>query len=180
MPTLKTARARHLRKQFTDAENILWFYLRNRRFSDLKFRRQYPAGSYFIDFYCPRLKLEIEVDGGQHYSSEGERHDRKRNSFLKSKGIILFRYSNHEVIKNTKSVIEDILNKIKIINSSPYPLLREEREGYGGFALLREEREGYGDFSLYKEKRKRSGASIYVSSFETDIQITNDFKDKEA
>jgi very-short-patch-repair endonuclease len=167
MSTFKTARARNLRKQFSDAENIIWFYLRNRRFHDLKFRRQYSIGQYFIDFYCPQLKLGIEVDGGQHYSLEGELHDRKRNSFLKSKGITLFRYSNHEVIKNTKNVIEDMLNRIKIINSSPYPLLFEERDCCG-------------DYSLYKEKRKLSGDLIHVSSFDNDRRLTNNAKDKEA
>ena len=50
-----------------------------------KFFRQYGVGSYIVDFYCPLLKIVIEVDGGQHYSEEGIAYDRQREEFLKNK-----------------------------------------------------------------------------------------------
>jgi very-short-patch-repair endonuclease len=157
MPTLKTARARNLRKQFTDAENILWFYLRNRRFLDLKFRRQYSAGSYFIDFYCPHLKLGIEIDGGQHFTPDGKKYDRKRSKYITGMQITIVRYTNHDIIKNIKSVLDDLTEKIKERYSSPYPLLREERGGYGGVSLFKEKRDDYGDVPLLREERDDYG-----------------------
>ena len=59
-------RARALRKTQTDAENLLWHHLRDRRLLDLKFRRQRPIGKYIADFACLEVGLVIELDGGQH------------------------------------------------------------------------------------------------------------------
>jgi len=59
-------RARDLRKNQTDAEILLWRYLRNRQFSGYKFRRQQALGPYFVDFICFEKKLIIELDGGHH------------------------------------------------------------------------------------------------------------------
>src|SRR5437868_4615459 len=56
-------RARYLRKSATDCERILWRHLRNRKFAAYKFRRQHPLDPYVLDFYCPALKLAIELDG---------------------------------------------------------------------------------------------------------------------
>src|ERR1044071_1756759 len=58
--------ARQLREKSTDAERRLWRLLRDRRFADFKFRRQYPCGIYFLDFYCVEAKLAVELDGGGH------------------------------------------------------------------------------------------------------------------
>jgi very-short-patch-repair endonuclease len=59
-------RARLLRKKATEPERILWRRLRNRKFAGYKFRRQHPFDDYILDFYCPRAKLAIELDGGGH------------------------------------------------------------------------------------------------------------------
>jgi very-short-patch-repair endonuclease len=56
--------ARELRRNQTDAEQLLWGLLRDRRFAGKKFRRQHPVGRYILDFYCHELKLAIELDGG--------------------------------------------------------------------------------------------------------------------
>jgi len=58
--------ARQLREKSTDAEKRLWRLLRDRRFSEFKFRRQYACGGYFLDFYCATAKLAVELDGGGH------------------------------------------------------------------------------------------------------------------
>ena len=57
-------RRRELRKNQTDVERLLWKQIRNKNFFGLKFFRQYSVGAYIVDFYCPKLKLAIELDGG--------------------------------------------------------------------------------------------------------------------
>jgi very-short-patch-repair endonuclease len=63
--------SRSLRSNMTDAERLLWSKIRWKQFKGVQFYRQKIIGNYIADFYCPKLKLVIEVDGGQHYSAEG-------------------------------------------------------------------------------------------------------------
>ncbi len=104
---------RELRKNQTETEKIIWDKLRNRRFLNLKFRRQYGIGNYIADFYCSSLKLVIELDGGQHFTEEGLEYDKIREEFMKSLGIITLRFNNNEVLNN----IEEILMKIETFTS---------------------------------------------------------------
>jgi very-short-patch-repair endonuclease len=69
--TFKTARARRLRRDGTDVERRLWYRLRNAQIDGASFRRQHPAGNYILDFYCPALRLAIELDGGQQQRRQG-------------------------------------------------------------------------------------------------------------
>src|SRR6266850_1379197 len=64
-------RARHLRRNATRYERILWRHLRNRKFDNWKFRRQHPVDRYILDFYCPEARIAIELDGGGH-NDEGQ------------------------------------------------------------------------------------------------------------
>jgi very-short-patch-repair endonuclease len=89
--------ARKLRKQSTDAEKRLWRLLRDRRFTEFKFRRQYACGIYFLDFYCPVAKLAVELDGGGHGFPDQRTHDEKRNQFLAAQGIKTLRFWNHQM-----------------------------------------------------------------------------------
>ena len=89
--------ARQLREKSTDAEKHLWRLLRDRRFSEFKFRRQYACGSYFLDFYCATAKLAVELDGGGHGFPDQLTKDEKRNEFLASKGIQVLRFWNHQM-----------------------------------------------------------------------------------
>ena len=57
-------KARHLRKNMTDAERHLWLKLRGKQLAGRKFRRQAPIGPYIVDFVCFERKLVIELDGG--------------------------------------------------------------------------------------------------------------------
>jgi len=50
----------------TAAERRIWTRLRAHRLQGLSFRRQFPIGSYIVDFICPEARLIIEIDGGQH------------------------------------------------------------------------------------------------------------------
>lgn len=96
--------SRHLRKESTDAEKRLWRLLRDRRFSEFKFRRQYPCGAYFLDFYCVAAKLAVELDGGGHGFPEQRTKDESRNQFLAGKEIKVLRFWNHQLRGELESV----------------------------------------------------------------------------
>jgi len=89
--------ARHLRKESTESEKRLWRLLRDRRFSELKFRRQYACGPYFLDFYCTLAQLAVELDGGHHGFPDERARDEQRNRFLAAKDIKLLRFWNHQL-----------------------------------------------------------------------------------
>src|SRR5712672_3400947 len=99
-------RARYLRKNATDCERILWRHLRNRKFSAYKFRRQHPLDPYVLDFYCPALKLAIELDGSGHDSPLRETRDRTREKLLAEQGIAVLRFWNHQVREELESVLD--------------------------------------------------------------------------
>ncbi len=95
----------------TEAESLLWSKLRNRQFHNLKFRRQFGIGEYVADFYCPEIKLVIELDGSQHYTDEGLAYDKIRTEFMECMNIRVARFSNLEVLRNIDGVLlalEDI------------------------------------------------------------------------
>ncbi len=99
---------RACRKNQTEAERLLWRQLRAKRFLNLKFFRQYGIGEYIADFYCPAKKLVIEVDGSQHYTPEGLNYDQIRESFMKSMGITMLRFSDLAIIRHMEGVLEQI------------------------------------------------------------------------
>lgn len=89
--------ARRLRAQSTDAERRLWRLLRGRHFEGFKFRRQYPTGIYFLDFFCVEARLAVELDGGGHGFPGQRQQDTERESFLASQGIKTLRFWNHQL-----------------------------------------------------------------------------------
>ena len=103
--------ARKLRQDATDPEALMWACLRGRRMNKRKFRRQHPVEPYVLDFYCADLKLSIELDGGQHNTAEGKRHDKSREAFLRSQGIETLRFTNDEMMRHTDSVMNVIWNR---------------------------------------------------------------------
>jgi type I restriction enzyme M protein len=100
--------ARKLRKERTPAEDALWELLRNRQLADLKFRRQHQIGDYIVDFFCAEHGLVVELDGEPHETSKRQKHDEKRDKYLKSLGHIVLRFENKLVFEDT----ENLLNKI--------------------------------------------------------------------
>jgi adenine-specific DNA-methyltransferase len=84
----------------------------------MKFFRQYSTGPYILDFYCAKLKLAIELDGGQHTHEDNLEYDAERSAYLKSQGIDVIRFWNHEVLQDTDSVLAMIAQKI----TPPSPL----------------------------------------------------------
>jgi very-short-patch-repair endonuclease len=101
-----TNKARSLRKNQTDAEQLLWKQLRNRNISNHKFRRQFPIDPYIADFACLELKLIIELDGGHHANQI--HYDDQRSLFLEQRGFKVIRFWNNDVIDNTAGVIDAI------------------------------------------------------------------------
>src|SRR5215213_8782374 len=103
---LRTATARRLRRNQTDAERTLWFRLRDRRLGGLKFRRQVPIDHYVVDFCCESARLIVELDGGQH--AEQVEKDKARAAALEARGYLVLRFWNNEVLQNTHGVLEVI------------------------------------------------------------------------
>ncbi|AQG81729.1 hypothetical protein AWR27_21950 [Spirosoma montaniterrae] len=99
---------RELRKQLTDAEAILWSYLRSNQLGGRKFRRQHSVGSYVLDFYCTAERLAIEVDGSVHQQPENLLHDQERDDALANLGIRTIRIKNDEVEADISSVLQRI------------------------------------------------------------------------
>ena len=97
--------ARCLRRSMTDAERRLWFHLRNRSFSDWKFRRQHPVGPYIADFACLCAGVVVEVDGGQHLESA---QDDVRTRYLHGRGLLVLRFWNDDVLLRTELVLATI------------------------------------------------------------------------
>ena len=105
--------ARELRKNMTDAEKRLWAKIRMRQMGGYQFYRQRAIGNYIVDFYCPKAKLVLEVDGGQHYSDEQIEIDRKRSSHLNRLGFKVMRFTNLDVLNNIDVVLDEIYRYLK-------------------------------------------------------------------
>ena len=104
-PKLTIRRARDLRRRLTLPEVILWTALRRSRLGGLRFRRQHPIGPYIVDFFCPALRLAIEVDGQAHEHPDSLRHDRRCTEWLNREGVEVFRISARAVLENLDGVL---------------------------------------------------------------------------
>ena len=114
---LKTANARRLRLNATNAELRLWNRLRSRSIEGNKFVRQEPIGPYVVDFLCREKRLIIEIDGGQHSENE---QDRVRDQWLTKHNYRLMRIWNNDVMSNMDGVLEAIAAAIRVENP-PHP-----------------------------------------------------------
>jgi very-short-patch-repair endonuclease len=90
----------------------LWQKLRNRQVG-VDFRRQHPAGPFVLDFYCPSLRLAIELDGSQHAEVGNEAVDRERDRWLAERGVTVMRFWNSDVAQNLTGVLEVIAAKVE-------------------------------------------------------------------
>jgi very-short-patch-repair endonuclease len=126
-PPKQTAIARLLRHRDTTAEQLLWRWLRDRRFYSYKFRRQHPEGPYILDFFCSEANLDIELDGFQHGTPDIQSEDRKRDAYLESKGIKVLRFWNGQ-LKREKRVVRDTI-WATLQERAPKPMPRYCRPG---------------------------------------------------
>lgn len=106
-------KAEELRNNPTEAESLLWNYLKV-NISGVKFRRQHPASLYVLDFYAHQIKLAIEIDGSIHSLEEVKRNDSQRQSHLESLGIRFLRITNNDVLQRMEWVIQQINNCINL------------------------------------------------------------------
>ena len=110
--------ARKLRREMTDAERKLWSEIRRKQIG-ARFRRQVAFGPYILDFFSIDAKLVIELDGGQHYTEEGRRKDRIRDTYLKEQGLTVLRFSDNDVLTNIDGVGQVIWSRVNRIKSDP-------------------------------------------------------------
>ena len=116
-PRLTTYR-KNLRKKLTPAEATLWRFLKSNQMEGIRFRRQFSIRNYIFDFYCPKYKIVIELDGDGHFTQEGMASDLERDNDLNSIGISVLRFENELVFKRTETVLGIILDKVKELNKS--------------------------------------------------------------
>ena len=141
--TRKTAFAKHLRRNQTSAEALIWAELRGRRCGGYKFRRQVPIGTYIVDFLCVAQKLIVEIDGSSHLDTL--EYDANRTRILESQGYHVIRLTNEDVYEDFDSTIEAIWQALENARpeiggpsfrlASPHPsfghLLPKEKGGGG-------------------------------------------------
>jgi len=106
-PTLKP-RSRILRREMTDAEQLLWLRLRRKQLMGVQFYRQKPIGNYVVDFCAPRSKIVVEVDGSQHHEPAAMKADAERDEYLSGLGLNVLRFDNLQVLHETESVLDTI------------------------------------------------------------------------
>jgi very-short-patch-repair endonuclease len=111
----------------TDADIRFWAHVRLKQLNGCQFYRQRIIAQYIVDFYCPRAKLVIELDGGQHLSEEGVAADRKRDEYLRRLGLKVLRFSDTDVLLNIEGVIGVVLEEMRILSPLNPPLKKGEK-----------------------------------------------------
>ena len=106
--TMPNQVARKLRRSATDAEVRLWLGLRNRQLGGCKFRRQQPIGPSVVDFICHERRLVIELDGGQHATTD----ETERTARIVADGYHVVRFWNHDVLRNIDGVLTAVAEAI--------------------------------------------------------------------
>ena len=104
---------REFRKNMTDAERRVWSKLRLKQLEGCQFYRQRIIGEYIVDFYCPKAKIVIEVDGSQHFSDGMVEADKARDKYILNRGLKVLRFTDTEVLKNIDGVTGKILENLK-------------------------------------------------------------------
>ncbi len=104
--------ARNLRANMTKSEQVLWSRLRGKQLRAIQFYRQKPIGGAIVDFYAPKAKLVVEVDGSQHLDEEYAQKDVRRSVALEQQGLRLLRFSNLQVLQELDAVLEAIFQAL--------------------------------------------------------------------
>lgn len=129
-------KAKKMRNNPTEAESLLWQYLRRNGLKE-HFRQQHPICGYIPDFVCLRLRLIIEIDGGYHSEGEQQEQDKIRQDYLEKEGFSFLRFTNEEVIYDTDEtigIIKDTIEELKTeafqnTRQAAYPPLGRDRVG---------------------------------------------------
>jgi very-short-patch-repair endonuclease len=116
LPYSKTTKpfARELRKNQTDAEELLWSRIRRKQILGVTFNRQKPLGRYIVDFYSFAAKLVIELDGSQHFEPDALAYDAERTTFLESLELKVIRFDNLQVFNELESVLAVVYDAVRM------------------------------------------------------------------
>jgi len=111
--TLLKKYAEDNRRNATDAEIILWDFLKGRQLG-VKFNRQHVIGDFIVDFVCLEQNLVIEVDGGYHSEPRQHEDDIKRQDWLEENKFRVIRFTNDEIIGDTERVLKEIKEHLSL------------------------------------------------------------------
>ncbi|BDQ03476.1 methionine synthase [Ignavibacterium sp.] len=136
----------------TEAEEKMWELLRDRRLENYKFRRQHIIGKYIADFVCLEQKLIIEIDGLIHQLPDNKESDEIRTQWLNEVGFKVIRFTNEQVIKDTKNVLEEIIKNLKV-------------PSFGGDLGEASNREGFDE----AKEEDLGGASVLLATVKGDV-----------
>lgn len=114
----QTDKRRLLRNNATKAEDILWQRLKGKQIDGYKFRRQVSITEYVVDFYCPKLKLAIEVDGVTHSTNDEIEYDNDRQARIETLGIAFLRFKNEDIFKNPEKVVTEIVKRVRLMGEA--------------------------------------------------------------
>lgn len=129
--TAEKEKRRRLRKKTSLSEKIVWTYLRRRQILGERFLRQFSVNFYVLDFYCPHLRLAIEIDGDSHFiNQDAIDYDKERQEYIENLGIKFLRFRNEVVNQTNDFVISVIIDEVKELQkrNPPRPSL-SKREG---------------------------------------------------
>ena len=96
----------------TEAEKRPWAKVRRKQLKECQFYGQKTIGNFIVDFYCPKARLVVEIDGGRHYTQSGINRDKIRDAFLTKQKLKVLRFSDREVLKDPDGVVQRILESI--------------------------------------------------------------------
>jgi very-short-patch-repair endonuclease len=105
-------KAQQLRQNLTDSERALWTRLRGKQLAGVQFYRQKPIGNYIVDFYSPKAKLIIEIDGSQHLEPAHVAKDQVRDEYLCRLGLMVLRFNGRQILLETEAITEFIYQTI--------------------------------------------------------------------
>ncbi len=108
---------RALRNEMTKAERIIWSRLSRRQIEGARFLRQYSVEHFVLDFYCPELKLAIEIDGATHFTPEAQDYDAMRQTHIEQYGIRFLRFTNDDVYYRLNGVVEKIRATVQALRA---------------------------------------------------------------
>jgi very-short-patch-repair endonuclease len=113
--------ARKLRSNLTDAERLLWQRIRRKQILETQFFRQRAIKNFIVDFYAPKARLVVELDGGQHFEDENLKKDKVRDAYLRKMGLLILRFDNNQVMTELECVLEEIYRVIRARKIPPNP-----------------------------------------------------------
>ena len=135
--------ARILRSNLTDSERLLWSRLRGKQILGVQFYRQKSIGEYIVDFYAPRVRLVVELDGSQHLEPANVRTDAERSEYLEREGLRVLRFNNLEALRQLDAVVEEIARAVETeLNPPQSPFSKGGRGSASPFSKGRDREEG--------------------------------------